>query len=482
MKCSTKGKSESSVTDVDCPSGCRSNFVCGINFYNSNSSVCAAAIHAEILTDSGGAVTFYLRESKETQFCEILRSSFYFVEENTCLRSCQNEGQCLSGINAEFCSCLPGTKGEDCEIDIDECTTRSHNCHHYATCNNTVGSFQCSCNANYTGNGRQCVPDYCTQNIGICRNGATCLDTDISYNCSCLDGYTDQHCETDIDECTSGTHNCHQHATCTNTAGSFQCFCNSNYTGDGRQCAPDFCAQNNEICRNGGTCLDNDVSYSCSCLGGYVGLHCETDIDECMSGTHNCHQYATCINTAGSFQCSCNANYQGDGRQCTPNFCASNPGLCQNSGTCADTSTGYRCSCTVWYTGNNCETVHQDHQLTTTVMTWAQSRSYCQSIGGDLATWGMRDSSTRNSIIRNSLRPGPDVHYWIGLSDIDREGVWKYVDGVKRTNANTDFADGEPNDSKGGQDCARLWQEENYQMDDEDCGQNYRAICERTLN
>nr|CAB3231617.1 C-type lectin domain family 4 member F-like [Phallusia mammillata] len=115
-------------------------------------------------------------------------------------------------------------------------------------------------------------------------------------------------------------------------------------------------------------------------------------------------------------------------------------------------------------------------------MTWTESRSYCQSISGDLATWGMRNASTRNWIIENVVRPGAYVHYWIGLSDIEQEGIWKYIDGVNATAANTDFADGEPNDSLGDADCARLQRENNYRMDDDNCGQNYRAICERTLN
>ena len=41
-------------------------------------------------------------------------------------------------------------------IDLDECTTNSHNCDGDATCANTVGSFNCTCNQGYSGDGITC--------------------------------------------------------------------------------------------------------------------------------------------------------------------------------------------------------------------------------------------------------------------------------------------------------------------------------------
>ena len=38
-------------------------------------------------------------------------------------------------------------------IDINECTTATHNCHGVAHCYNTEGSFSCSCREGYTGDG-----------------------------------------------------------------------------------------------------------------------------------------------------------------------------------------------------------------------------------------------------------------------------------------------------------------------------------------
>lgn len=50
VKCTTKGNPEFSVTDVYCPPGCEVNIVCGTMSYDTNSSVCASAIHTGNLT------------------------------------------------------------------------------------------------------------------------------------------------------------------------------------------------------------------------------------------------------------------------------------------------------------------------------------------------------------------------------------------------------------------------------------------------
>ena len=41
-------------------------------------------------------------------------------------------------------------------VDIDECTTNTHNCDPDASCINTDGSFNCTCNQGFSGNGTTC--------------------------------------------------------------------------------------------------------------------------------------------------------------------------------------------------------------------------------------------------------------------------------------------------------------------------------------
>ncbi|XP_015751613.1 PREDICTED: fibropellin-1-like isoform X2 [Acropora digitifera] len=107
---------------------------------------------------------------------------------------CKNKGKCqpLYGENNYKCLCK-GFKGNNCENDIDECSSVNE-CHQNATCNNTKGSYNCTCKDGFEGDGKNC---------------------------------------TDIDEC-SIENECHQNAICSNTKGSYNCTCKGGFKGDGR--------------------------------------------------------------------------------------------------------------------------------------------------------------------------------------------------------------------------------------------------------
>ena len=129
-------------------------------------------------------------------------------------------------------TCAGGTlTSEDTCIDVDECTTNSHNCNANAECTNTVGSFTCACNSGYSGNG---------------------------VNCN------------DVDECSLNTDNCHAYADCTNTVGSFTCACFGDYTGDGVLCIKcgDGVRAGSEACDDGNTAAGDGCSTTCTIEAG----------------------------------------------------------------------------------------------------------------------------------------------------------------------------------------------------------------------
>lgn len=65
----------------------------------------------------------------------------------TCLKT--NTEKC--NVTNGACSCRPGWKGHNCDIDIEECEVIPELCHNKSEshCVNTIGSFKCDCNNGY---------------------------------------------------------------------------------------------------------------------------------------------------------------------------------------------------------------------------------------------------------------------------------------------------------------------------------------------
>ncbi|XP_051540359.1 C-type lectin domain family 4 member M-like isoform X2 [Myxocyprinus asiaticus] len=85
------------------------------------------------------------------------------------------------------------------------------------------------------------------------------------------------------------------------------------------------------------------------------------------------------------------------------------------------------------------------YYLSSELKSWNESRRYCTERGADLVIINNREEQ---DFVRK-ISKGESV--WIGLSDSDEEGTWKWVDSIKLTSGF--WSAGEPNDHKGNEDC-----------------------------
>ncbi|XP_065146739.1 uncharacterized protein [Paramisgurnus dabryanus] len=102
--------------------------------------------------------------------------------------------------------------------------------------------------------------------------------------------------------------------------------------------------------------------------------------------------------------------------------------------------------------------------------TWSGSRSYCRERGADLI---IINNKEEQDFIMNNY--GTD-NLWIGLSDSDVEGRWKWVDGSPLTSSF--WASVEPNSNGGDEDCALF---ESTGWADYPCTHSFKWICERKI-
>ncbi|XP_078659280.1 uncharacterized protein LOC144904305 isoform X1 [Branchiostoma floridae x Branchiostoma belcheri] len=88
-----------------------------------------------------------------------------------------------------------------------------------------------------------------------------------------------------------------------------------------------------------------------------------------------------------------------------------------------------------------------------------------------------KDSET-NAFISDFITEGDFAGgRWIGVTDAFVEGVWVYQDGSTLASVGyTNWKDGEPNDSFGGEDCVQML--DNSEWNDLGCGDDMRFVCQ----
>merc|ERR1712055_132111 len=125
-----------------------------------------------------------------------------------------------------------------------------------------------------------------------------------------------------------------------------------------------------------------------------------------------------------------------------------------------------KCPDSWWTFGNSC------YHNSGAAMTWYEAHDYCLEIGG--AYLVEIDSEEEETALLGAFAVY-DQDYWIGLTDADSEGDWIWADTGKPPKY-TAWAEGEPNNMGGDENCAVLFDQ--YKDDIFDRPMWFDANCE----
>ncbi|XP_061651393.1 CD209 antigen-like protein E isoform X2 [Phyllopteryx taeniolatus] len=112
---------------------------------------------------------------------------------------------------------------------------------------------------------------------------------------------------------------------------------------------------------------------------------------------------------------------------------------------------------------------------------WQEAREYCKKHDSDLAVVDSSEKQLRiNQLIDLHQDPSRSVSqsgFWIGLRDVDSEGVWRWLDGTRLNEGY--WNDREPNNA-GGEDCVATYPRTNpfKGWNDAACTSYLKWICE----
>nr|CAZ39359.1 C-type lectin receptor [Plecoglossus altivelis] len=111
---------------------------------------------------------------------------------------------------------------------------------------------------------------------------------------------------------------------------------------------------------------------------------------------------------------------------------------------------------------------------------WLTSSQSCSAMGSHLTI--LHSKEEHDALEKEARRiGGTDYHFWIGLSDLEKEGEWRWVDNTTLQNKYWDQWNEEPNNIQSGgmegEDCAVL---DSFSLTwfDVECENIYKYICQ----
>lgn len=107
------------------------------------------------------------------------------------------------------------------------------------------------------------------------------------------------------------------------------------------------------------------------------------------------------------------------------------------------------------------------YRTVTTGTSWANAQADCKNDVADATHLIVLSTAAEVTHMASQLG-------WIGLSDSATEGVFVTVTG--ETGDQRPFASGQPDNGSGSEDCVQMKQ--GGQLDDDQCGNNHRYVCE----
>ncbi|XP_037534437.1 galactose-specific lectin nattectin-like [Nematolebias whitei] len=109
-----------------------------------------------------------------------------------------------------------------------------------------------------------------------------------------------------------------------------------------------------------------------------------------------------------------------------------------------------------------------------TEKSWGDAEGYCTDHAGHLASFHDKDEYDfiRTVIVRAT---GTNTKSWVGGTDAEEEGVWKWSDGSDFSY--THWGNGEPNNLGGHENCMDINVDGQDHVNDEVCSQENAFVC-----